>query len=103
MKKRKITSTNTIIVVGLIGLVIIGVASTVVFHPANHTEFSKWMKNNFFPADETAQSSLLDMKNPGEQEYQGSTVATWILCIIASSVVLLISFLYLARERGYFA
>lgn len=102
MKKKKPVSTKTVVAIGLLALVLCGVAGIFLFNPSDTSDISNWFKTNFFPADEQATTSLLDAEagTISSQEYQGSTSAAWILCISVSAVVLVACVLFFARERG---
>lgn len=103
MKKRKeYVSTKTVVGIGILALILLGVASAVLFLPSNDSGSSQWFKTNFFPADEYGLTSLMDTDEPASEEYQGSTSSAWVLTGIFSGIILLISFAFFAWERGFF-
>jgi len=101
MKKKELVSTPAIIAIGLLTIVFLGIVGAILFSPANTSDISSWFKTNFFPADEYASISLLDVETEtiSSQEYQGSTFGAWLLCAIVSAFVLLGCGLFFAKER----
>ena len=101
-KRRDCVSTRTVVGVGILALILLGVAGAILFHPSSDNSTSQWLKTNFFPADEYGTTSLMDADVPASEEYQGSTSSAWVLTGIFSSIILLISFAFFAWERGFF-
>jgi len=100
-KKKDYVSTRTVVGIGILALILLGVASAVLFLPSNDTDISQWFKINFLPADEYGLTSLMDADEPALEEYQGSTSSAWILTSLFSGSILLICFTFFARERGF--
>ena len=100
-KKKKYVSTKAVIGIGILALILFGVAGAILFHPSNDSGTSRWFKTNFFPADEYGFTSLLDADEPASEEYRGSTSSAWVLTAIFLGVILTICFAFFAWERGF--
>lgn len=101
-KKKDYVSTKTVVGIGILVLIMLGVASAILFHPSNDTDTSQWFKTNFFPADEYGFTSLIDEDVPASREYQGSTSSAWVLTSLFSGSILMMCFTFFAWERGFF-
>ena len=100
-KRRKYTSTKTVVGIGILALILFGVAGAILFLPSNDSDTSQWFKTNFFPADEYGFTSIMDAEVPASEEYQGSTSSAWVLTGIFSGIILIICFTFFAWERGF--
>jgi len=100
-KRKEYVSTKTVVGIGILALILLGVAGAILVLPSNDTNISQWFKTNFFPADEYGLTSLMDADVPASEEYQGSTSSAWISTSIFSGIILMICFTFFARERGF--
>lgn len=104
MKRKKYISNWTILAIGLTFLFITGLVGSFLCSPANNSDVARWVKTNFFPADEFATISIMDASPQAvsSAEYKGSTSSAWVLSTIFAVIAFLIGFVILAKERGYF-
>ena len=104
MKRKKYISNWTIFAIGLTILFITGLAGSVLCSPENDSDVARWVKTNFFPADEFATISIMDAspQEVSSAEYKGSTTSAWVFSSIIAAIAFVIGFYILARERGYF-
>lgn len=102
MKKKNTISNHAIIGIGILALLFMALFGFIIMHPDNNSDISRWFKTNFFPADDYGLTSLLDTDEQAvsSQEYKGSTPSAWLLCGALSAIAIILSVIYLAKERG---
>lgn len=101
MARKKYISNAMIVAVSAVVLLAVGITGFIFMQPEADGTVSQWLKNNFFPANAQATTSILDTsENIAEAPYQGSTTGAWVFCVIAFLVSLGIGYIIFAKERG---